>query len=274
MYVEERVCIGATVSNVPSSGEQTCNHPWRLILISINRSDLNSLVMTGSSRVFDHTTFSELQGRRDLFFLLKFLYPTTWIPSPIACTRWRVCWDTERHLRTSVGRPKADKSLVLYSHIGLKQVYIGAKHEVGAKAYLLDRRVSAPITLRAAMLTYHDISATNNLGQEDSAVVSQSSFRRIPRGKVPAYVVYSVWYSSLVSSKKPFMYIYFICWWVHCSLCLIGWLFHPRKCTSCSGLLSFDCREIRQPDDGFVLTWQKTTQELKKTVTSQPGGSP
>jgi hypothetical protein len=40
----------------------------------LNRSDLNSSVMTGSSRVVDHTTFSELQWRRDpitpRFFIL------------------------------------------------------------------------------------------------------------------------------------------------------------------------------------------------------------
>jgi hypothetical protein len=47
---------------------------WRLKLTLNNRSDLNGWVMTGSSRVVDHTTFSELQWTRDSshtdFFIL------------------------------------------------------------------------------------------------------------------------------------------------------------------------------------------------------------
>lgn len=45
------------------------------MLTLIDRQDLNSSVMTGSSRVVDHTTFSELQWRRDTlspdFFVLQ-----------------------------------------------------------------------------------------------------------------------------------------------------------------------------------------------------------
>jgi hypothetical protein len=40
-----------------------------------NRSDLNSSVMTGSSRVIDHTTFSELQWKRDPFTQSFFALP-------------------------------------------------------------------------------------------------------------------------------------------------------------------------------------------------------
>lgn len=36
-------------------------------LTSINRQDLNSCVIAGSSRIVDHTTFDELQWRRDVF---------------------------------------------------------------------------------------------------------------------------------------------------------------------------------------------------------------
>lgn len=67
-----------TVSNVLSSGEWqsgACGFPGRFIIISVDRSDLNSSVMTGSSRVVDHTTFSELQWRRDLFSLNFFTLP-------------------------------------------------------------------------------------------------------------------------------------------------------------------------------------------------------
>lgn len=39
----------------------------QLILTLVIRQDLNSSVMTGSRRVVDHTTFSELQWRRDPF---------------------------------------------------------------------------------------------------------------------------------------------------------------------------------------------------------------
>lgn len=45
----------------------------------------------------------------------------------------------------------------------LIETSVGAKCEVGAKIIYLIGRVSAPITLRAALLTYHDASATNNL---------------------------------------------------------------------------------------------------------------
>ena len=37
-----------------------------------NRQDLNSSVMTGSSRIVDHTTFTELEWRRDPFSLSYF----------------------------------------------------------------------------------------------------------------------------------------------------------------------------------------------------------
>lgn len=38
-----------------------------LLYLLSNRQDLNSSVMTGSSRIVDHTTFAELQWRRDPF---------------------------------------------------------------------------------------------------------------------------------------------------------------------------------------------------------------
>jgi hypothetical protein len=44
-------------------------------LTSINRQDLNSSVMTGSSRVVNHTTFSELQWRRDSLSPNLFVLP-------------------------------------------------------------------------------------------------------------------------------------------------------------------------------------------------------
>jgi hypothetical protein len=47
--------------------------PWALTFV--NRSDLNSSVMTGSSRVVDHTTFSELQWKRDPFVQDSFTLP-------------------------------------------------------------------------------------------------------------------------------------------------------------------------------------------------------
>lgn len=40
-----------------------------------NRQDLNSSVMTGSKRVFDHTTFTELRWRRDPFTPSAFTLP-------------------------------------------------------------------------------------------------------------------------------------------------------------------------------------------------------
>ena len=45
------------------------------ILTILDRSDLNASVMTGSSRVVDHTTFSELQWRRDPFSPSYFIMP-------------------------------------------------------------------------------------------------------------------------------------------------------------------------------------------------------
>lgn len=45
------------------------------ILTILDRSDLNASVMTGSSRVVDHTTFSELQWRRDPFSPSYFILP-------------------------------------------------------------------------------------------------------------------------------------------------------------------------------------------------------
>ncbi len=44
-------------------------------LPSVNRQDLTSSVMAGSSRVVDHTTFSELQWRRDPFSPKYFTLP-------------------------------------------------------------------------------------------------------------------------------------------------------------------------------------------------------
>jgi hypothetical protein len=38
-----------------------------LFLPNVNRQDLNCSIMTGSERVLDHTTFAELQWRRDPF---------------------------------------------------------------------------------------------------------------------------------------------------------------------------------------------------------------
>lgn len=63
------------ISNVLSSGEQRCRiSRWRIFII-FNRQDLNSSVMTGSSRVVDHTTFSELQWTRDSFSSTFFTLP-------------------------------------------------------------------------------------------------------------------------------------------------------------------------------------------------------
>lgn len=45
-----------------------------------HRSDLNSSVMTGSSRVVDHTTFSELQWKRDPFSPSFFILPPGFYP--------------------------------------------------------------------------------------------------------------------------------------------------------------------------------------------------
>jgi hypothetical protein len=64
-----------TVSNVLSSGERPCSVPWQVILTLVHRSDLNSSVMTGASRVVDHTTFTELQWRRDPFSPSFFILP-------------------------------------------------------------------------------------------------------------------------------------------------------------------------------------------------------
>lgn len=44
------------------------------------RQDLNSSVMTGSSRIVDHTTFSELQWRRDPFSPNFFILPPGFHP--------------------------------------------------------------------------------------------------------------------------------------------------------------------------------------------------
>jgi hypothetical protein len=60
---------------VLSSGELPCNAPWQVILTLVHRSDLNSSVMTGASRVVDHTTFTELQWRRDPFSPSFFTLP-------------------------------------------------------------------------------------------------------------------------------------------------------------------------------------------------------
>lgn len=46
-----------------------------LLLMLVKRSDLNASVMTGSSRVVDHTTFSELQWKRDPFSPRFFTLP-------------------------------------------------------------------------------------------------------------------------------------------------------------------------------------------------------
>jgi hypothetical protein len=51
-----------------------------LFLIKFHRSDLNSSVMTGSSRVIDHTTFSELQWKRDPFSSSFFILPPGFHP--------------------------------------------------------------------------------------------------------------------------------------------------------------------------------------------------
>jgi hypothetical protein len=64
-----------TVSNVLSSGERPCSVPWQVILTLVHRSDLNSSVMTGASRVVDHTTFTELQWKRDPFSPSFFTLP-------------------------------------------------------------------------------------------------------------------------------------------------------------------------------------------------------
>lgn len=69
-----------TVSNVQSSGKRPFSIPWQPILTWFNRSDLNSSVMTGSSRVIDHTTFSELHWRRDPFSPDFFSLPSGFQP--------------------------------------------------------------------------------------------------------------------------------------------------------------------------------------------------
>jgi hypothetical protein len=61
---------------------QTCdllvsnNTPLLIVHSDIShRQDLNSSVMTGSSRIFDHTTFAELQWKRDPFSPNTFILP-------------------------------------------------------------------------------------------------------------------------------------------------------------------------------------------------------
>lgn len=55
------------VSSVLYFGERQHNDSRQPILTWTNRQDLNVSVLTGSCRVVDHTTFSELQWRRDPF---------------------------------------------------------------------------------------------------------------------------------------------------------------------------------------------------------------
>jgi hypothetical protein len=64
-----------TVSSVLSSGKQPCSIILHFVLTSFNRSDLNCSVMSGSSRIVDHTTFSELQWKRDPFSPNFFILP-------------------------------------------------------------------------------------------------------------------------------------------------------------------------------------------------------
>lgn len=49
--------------------------PLRSFLTLESRQDLNSSVMTGSNRIVNHTTFTELQWRRDLFTTNTFIVP-------------------------------------------------------------------------------------------------------------------------------------------------------------------------------------------------------
>jgi hypothetical protein len=53
--------------NVLFSGKSICRAYNDIFLTLINRQDLNCSIMTGSSPIFDHTTFAELQWRRDSF---------------------------------------------------------------------------------------------------------------------------------------------------------------------------------------------------------------
>lgn len=63
------------VSSVLYSGEPKCSFSRLPILTLVNRQDLNASVLTGSKRVVDHTTFSELQWRRDPFFQSCYILP-------------------------------------------------------------------------------------------------------------------------------------------------------------------------------------------------------
>lgn len=52
---------------MPFSGEEQCSVRCLFVLTLVNRQDLNASVLTGSIRIVNHTTFSELQWRRDPF---------------------------------------------------------------------------------------------------------------------------------------------------------------------------------------------------------------
>jgi hypothetical protein len=56
-----------TELNVLFSGKSQHYHSDNLLFTFVNRQDLNCSVMTGTDRVFHHTTFTELQWRRDPF---------------------------------------------------------------------------------------------------------------------------------------------------------------------------------------------------------------
>lgn len=53
----------------------TIHRIWEFILTLADRQDLNCSVMTGSSRIVDHTTFAELQWTRDPFNPKAFTLP-------------------------------------------------------------------------------------------------------------------------------------------------------------------------------------------------------
>lgn len=54
----------------------TIEHSRDLFLTIDNRQDLNASVMTGSSRIIDHTTFAELRWTRDYLPLHAFILPS------------------------------------------------------------------------------------------------------------------------------------------------------------------------------------------------------
>lgn len=69
------------VSNVPFSGTLQRQFNADVSLICLCRQDLNCSVVAGSPRLFDHTTFVELEWRRDPFT------PNFYILSPGFLTR-------------------------------------------------------------------------------------------------------------------------------------------------------------------------------------------